>query len=102
MYGIINIWFPYEVKILIHKLVRHPLIIQNGQMSTSKWKVVPGALDRVNIPCIMHDTLHRSHLCIINVASFLRVTSILPLVQVVLARLLAEEEGQHGLYFLGQ
>ena len=22
----------------------------------SKWEVVPGAPDRVNIPCLMHDT----------------------------------------------
>ena len=33
------------------------------KMKLSKWEVVQGAPDRVNIPCLMHDT----HLCQIDV-----------------------------------
>ena len=40
------------------------VIIQNGQISKiQKWEVVLGAPDRVNIPCLVHDT----HLCQIDV-----------------------------------
>ena len=31
-------------------------MVINGQDCISKWEVVQGATDRVNIPCLMHDT----------------------------------------------
>ena len=59
---IINIYVPLEVKNqrAIAKRTSQILkygdvIIQNGQIKLSKWEVVLGAPDRVNIPCLVHD-----------------------------------------------
>ena len=46
---------PHEVKIHVHQLRRHPKIKINGQILISKWEVVLGVPDGLNIPCLMHD-----------------------------------------------
>ena len=33
--------------------------LPNNECKTSEWEVVLGAPDRVNIPCLMHDTHHK-------------------------------------------
>ena len=45
----------------------HPILYKSPKWKDvyyPKWEVVLGALDSVNIPCLMHDTLNYIYLCV--------------------------------------